>query len=78
MSAWSLPVSRPVATTLLTAAIEGGYFEIPRGIAMSDLAARFDISDQAASERLRRALSNTLGDATLDRPDVRTAASITQ
>lgn len=71
-------VLTPPQRALLTAAIEGGYFEIPRGIAMSDLAARFDISDQAASERLRRALSNTLGDATLDRPDVRTAASITQ
>ena len=63
---------------LLTAAVEGGYFEIPREISMSDLAARFGISDQAASERLRRALSNTLGDASLDRPDVRTAASVTR
>lgn len=45
---------------LLEAAIEGGYFDIPRDITMNELATQFDISDQAASERLRRALSNTL------------------
>lgn len=45
---------------LLEAAIEGGYFNVPRDIRMNELAAQFDISDQAASERLRRALSNTL------------------
>ena len=51
---------------LLTAAIEGGYFEIPRGTTVADLATEFGISDQAASERLRRALSNVLGDVPLD------------
>lgn len=45
---------------LLDAAIDGGYFEIPRGTTMSDLATRFGISNQAASERLRRALTNIL------------------
>ena len=69
----------PPQRALLTAAVEGGYFEIPREVTMSDLAAQFDISDQAASERLRRALSNTLGDAVLDRtPDTPTAALGTQ
>ena len=65
----------PPQRALLTAAVEGGYFEIPREMTMNDLATQFGISDQAASERLRRALSNTLGDATLDRtPDTRAVA----
>ena len=61
--------------SLLTAAVEDGYFEIPRETTMSDLAVQFDISNQAASERLRRALSNSLGDGTLD---TRTAVPGTQ
>lgn len=47
---------------MLALAIEHGYFEIPRETSLSELAKTFDISDQAASERLRRALTNTLGD----------------
>ncbi|WP_255168782.1 helix-turn-helix domain-containing protein [Natrononativus amylolyticus] len=39
----------------LQTAIEHGFFEIPRGITMEELAARLDISHQAVSERLRRA-----------------------
>lgn len=46
---------------LLMAALEEGYFDVPRGITLSELADRFDISDQAASERLRRGLVNQLG-----------------
>lgn len=61
---------------LLTAALEGGYFEIPRETTMTDLAAQFHISDQAASERLRRALSNTLGGAPLDHHDTRIEAPL--
>jgi hypothetical protein len=57
----------PPQRALLAAAVEGGYFEIPREITIAELATTFDISDQAASERLRRALSNVLGDVTLDR-----------
>ena len=51
---------------MLTAALAGGYFEVPRGIRMGDLASEFDISDQAASERLRRALSRVLGTLAVD------------
>ncbi|WP_049997351.1 helix-turn-helix domain-containing protein [Halococcus sediminicola] len=40
--------------TLLTA-LEEGYFAIPRDITTEELAGRFGISDQATSERLRRA-----------------------
>ena len=51
---------------ILASAIESGYFGVPRGISMVELAAKHDISDQAASERLRRGLSNLLGDGTFD------------
>ncbi|WP_010612731.1 helix-turn-helix domain-containing protein [Halococcus hamelinensis] len=46
---------------ILSLAIEHGYFGIPRGISMVELAAECGVSDQAASERLRRGLSNLLG-----------------
>jgi predicted DNA binding protein len=39
----------------LTLAAEMGYFDIPRQASLSDLADELDISEQAASERLRRA-----------------------
>ena len=48
----------------LEAALEHGYFEIPRGISMEELAQKLDISHQALSERLRRAYE-TLVDAEL-------------
>ncbi|MFC4989742.1 MULTISPECIES: helix-turn-helix domain-containing protein [Saliphagus] len=40
---------------VLVAAYERGYYEIPRDADLEDLAAEFDISHQALSERLRRA-----------------------
>ena len=40
---------------VLTYAIENGFFDIPRRTSLVRLANEFDISDQAASERLRRA-----------------------
>lgn len=51
---------------MLEVAIEGGYFEIPRGITISTLAEHFAISDQAASERMRRGLSNVFNNSTLN------------
>ena len=42
----------------LVAAVEAGYFDVPRDVTTSDLAEEFDISDQAFIERLRRAVSN--------------------
>ncbi|MCU4926384.1 helix-turn-helix domain-containing protein [Halobacteria archaeon AArc-dxtr1] len=39
----------------LEAALAHGYFEIPRGISMEELAGELGISHQALSERLRRA-----------------------
>jgi predicted DNA binding protein len=39
----------------LVAAIDHGYFEIPRNVSMQELSKELDISHQALSERLRRA-----------------------
>lgn len=58
----------------LIRAVEGGYYSIPREISTQDLADALDISDQAVTERLRRAIetlvTNTLvameGDGTAD------------
>jgi hypothetical protein len=40
----------------LLRAVEGGYYSIPRGMSTKELASEFDISDQAVTERLRRAI----------------------
>ena len=37
-------------------AVEGGYYSIPRGLSTQALADEFEISDQAVTERLRRAI----------------------
>jgi predicted DNA binding protein len=41
-------------------ALETGYFAIPRQSTLEDIADEFDISNQAASERLRRATATVL------------------
>ncbi|MXR52612.1 hypothetical protein GRX03_13480 [Halovenus sp. WSH3] len=43
---------------VLLEAIEGGYFEVPRGSTLGQIADRLSISEQAASERLRRAMES--------------------
>ncbi len=43
-----------------------GYFEIPRETTIAELAERFEISDQAVSERLRRALTTLVGSTLVD------------
>lgn len=48
----------------LLRAVEGGYYSIPRGMSTQDLAEEFGISDQAVTERLRRAIV-TLVDSTI-------------
>ncbi|WP_224333467.1 helix-turn-helix domain-containing protein [Haloprofundus halobius] len=40
--------------TALVEAVEHGYFDVPRGVTMSELAAKLGVSQQALSERLRR------------------------
>lgn len=37
-------------------AVRGGYYSIPRRISTKELAEEFDVSDQAVTERLRRAI----------------------
>lgn len=44
--------------TTLTRAVEAGYYSIPRGTSTQELGAQFEISDQAVTERLRRAVRN--------------------
>ena len=46
----------------LERALEAGYFDVPRRTTLDELAAEFAISDQAASERLRRGIANSLAD----------------
>lgn len=40
----------------LVLAVRGGYYSIPRELSTKELAAELDISDQAVTERLRRAI----------------------
>ncbi|QCW03142.1 helix-turn-helix domain-containing protein [Natrinema pallidum] len=54
----------PEQREALEAALEYGYFEIPRGVSMEELAEELGISHQALSERFRRAYE-TLVDAEL-------------
>jgi predicted DNA binding protein len=48
-------LTQPQRETLVRA-VEGGYYSIPRKISTQDLANEFGISDQAVTERLRRAI----------------------
>lgn len=47
-----------IQRTALSRAVEAGYYSIPREISTRELADEFDISDQAMTERLRRAIIN--------------------
>lgn len=49
----------------LARAVEAGYYDIPRRISTSELAGEFDISDQALTERLRRAIGTLTSNAIL-------------
>ncbi|MFB6133466.1 MAG: helix-turn-helix domain-containing protein [Halanaeroarchaeum sp.] len=48
----------PEQSATLARAVEAGYYSIPRRISTRQLAAEFGISDQAVTERLRRAIEN--------------------
>lgn len=57
---WSdLGLTDPQREALL-AALDAGYYEVPREITLRELADRFDISDTALSQRLRRGLTTVL------------------
>jgi len=47
----------------LLSAYEFGYYSIPRGVNLADLAANFDVTHQALSERLRRAHQTVITNA---------------
>ncbi|UPW01208.1 helix-turn-helix domain-containing protein [Halorussus gelatinilyticus] len=47
----------------VTAALETGYYEVPRGASARDVADELDISHQALSERLRRGHGNLVANA---------------
>lgn len=55
--------------TLLTA-LEEGYFAIPRQITAEELAEKMDLSDQAVSERLRRAQTTVFTSLLIETEDV--------
>lgn len=48
---------------ILATAYEHGYFEVPRGITMGELADLIGISTNAASQRMRRGLATVVADA---------------
>jgi predicted DNA binding protein len=51
----------------LALAVDGGYFEVPRRVTLSEVADELGISQQAASERVRRAADAVLRGALLSR-----------
>lgn len=50
----------------LLAALEAGYFDVPREATLSSIAGRLDISDQVLSARLRRGQANLLRNTVAD------------
>lgn len=55
------PISTEQGEAIRTA-FEGGYFEVPRGSTVAELATEMGISDSAFSQRLRRGLSTVVGE----------------
>ncbi|MFB6162304.1 MAG: helix-turn-helix domain-containing protein [Halococcoides sp.] len=58
----AVPVDAPDAE-LLRAALEAGYFEVPRETSLAALAEEFDCAESTLSERLRRATRDILAEA---------------
>lgn len=50
----------PLQHETLVTAVERGYFEIPREITLAELSTEFDVSAQALSDRIRRAVHEIL------------------
>jgi len=59
---------------LLSEAVKAGYFEVPRRASLSDIADAVGISDQAASERLRRGM-RTIAESGVSWPTARRSAA---
>jgi predicted DNA binding protein len=64
-------LTEPQRETLVRA-VEGGYYAIPRRMSTKDLAEEFGVSDQAITERLRRAIVS-LAEHTVVVRDIREA-----
>jgi predicted DNA binding protein len=58
----------PPQREALVAAVEAGYFDIPRDVTTTELAEEFAISDQTFIERLRRPVSNLSEHTVMDEP----------
>lgn len=54
-------VVTPAQRDALQAALEQGYFDVPRRASLSDVAAELGVSSQAASERVRRGVATLVG-----------------
>jgi predicted DNA binding protein len=61
----------PSQREALTLAVEAGYYDIPRTCTTVELADKLDISDQAVTERLRRAIVNLVSNTLLAAEDER-------
>lgn len=59
----------PVQRETLAYAVESGYYSLPRATSTEELAERFDISDQAVTERLRRGISALVSNTLLVDPE---------
>lgn len=57
----------PKQREALCRALEAGYFDVPRGIHLAELADEFGITDNAMSERLRRGTATLIRNADCDR-----------
>lgn len=64
----------PAQREALLTALNEGYFDVPRESNLTDLAAELDISDTAASQRIRRGISALLR-STIAQPSERKRAS---
>lgn len=70
----SLPPSEGPLTQeqydVLATGFENGYWEVPRAITLGELAELIGISDNAASQRLRRAINTVLSDTLYPKEDL--------
>lgn len=65
VTAWSAEGGHETVLTdtqreTLAAALERGYFSVPRSTTLQELAAEFDVSDTAISQRIRRGIARLL------------------
>lgn len=59
----------PKQREALVTAWEAGYYRVPRGATLGDIAAALDITEQSVSQRLRRGIHSLLGATLAGGPD---------